>query len=342
MESCQHQCCLGDGEGTAHLIILGEFLKGIHRLHGSQVDASEHDMQVLARFHVSLYRLLPVQFYGEVHHIAAFHQAVRRCIRPSAGDIYTHRTAAPYYLVHIHITSGLLLSVGHRLYQSVTQQCEGLVALTAEHRIMDACHQRRVVSYWCRHCYPTFRELPACLIQVQLIEHAVPPVGSHLRIGSHAPFPSLGKESAQIGLCGYFLSTQVAQWFQLVDICQVVHYRELLLLLFRTHELVIYMIQSHTVLAVTYRHHVNTFAWIQRESPVILGHARDDMVVREIPLLTHATVFYPYILVGHGHGYIHLCILDKDRRMRFSVQMEDIPLVVHDILDRHHGRDHLP
>ena len=72
---------------------------GFHFLHGTEVDAAEHNMVFLRRFDVCLQRRLTIQFDGEVNDAATLHQTVGRCVGPTSGDIDPDGTAPPNNLV---------------------------------------------------------------------------------------------------------------------------------------------------------------------------------------------------------------------------------------------------
>ena len=76
-----------------------QLLGRLHHLHSTKVDTTEYDMVVLRGFDVGLQWGLPIQFDGQVDDAAALHQTIRRCIRPSACDIYPDRRTSPDYLV---------------------------------------------------------------------------------------------------------------------------------------------------------------------------------------------------------------------------------------------------
>ena len=166
MEACQHQGSLGDAEGRAHLIIVCQLFVGIYHFHGSQVDAAQEDMRLLAGLDVSLQRRLSVQFYGDVHHPSAFHQTVGRRVGPSAGEVDAHRRASPDNLVWIDGAPWLLAFCQHTLCQSLAQQTECLVAVVTEHGVVDADHQRCVGRQRCRHGQLPLLELAGSIVQV--------------------------------------------------------------------------------------------------------------------------------------------------------------------------------
>ena len=129
-----------------------------HRLRGPEVDAPQDDMRFDARFDIRLERRLSVELYGEVDHVATLHQAERRRIRPSTRYVDAHGRPSPYDLVALHRHLRMLL-VGRGLCrQSLPQQREGAVGvllatlstsvlhLRAEHRVVDAAHQVRMLG----------------------------------------------------------------------------------------------------------------------------------------------------------------------------------------------------
>ena len=155
METGQHQRCLRNGKRRADLVEGRKFVVCTHHLHRAQVNGTHHDMTFPARLHVHLQRGLPVQFDGEVHHIPSLHQAVGRRVRPSSGQVDTHRTAPPHDLVCINRQAGRLPGRTGRAGQHLTHQSESLFFIFppvftfqaghtgTEHRIADTCQPIR-------------------------------------------------------------------------------------------------------------------------------------------------------------------------------------------------------
>lgn len=96
-------------------------------LNGSKVDAAQHYMRLAARTHISLQRRLAVKLDGKVDNAAALHKAIRRRVGPSSGNVYTHRTASPNYLIAINRHTRTLLLGKHLLSKSVTQKSKGFI-----------------------------------------------------------------------------------------------------------------------------------------------------------------------------------------------------------------------
>ena len=84
------------------MVEVGQLFITVDTLHGTQVDASQHDVRLFARLHISLQRRLAVELNGQVHHPSSFHQAIGRRVGPSTGDVDAHRTSSPHDLVAIY------------------------------------------------------------------------------------------------------------------------------------------------------------------------------------------------------------------------------------------------
>ena len=83
--------------------------------------------------------------------------------------------------------------------QSLAEQGESLVALPAEHGIVDARHQRCLIRQGWRQGYLLLPEFLSSVGQVQLIEHAMVPVAGQSRPVLFPERTALGKEPAEIG-----------------------------------------------------------------------------------------------------------------------------------------------
>ena len=101
------------------------------------------------------------------------------------------------------------------------------------------------------------------------------------------------------------------------------------------------MIAAHSVLRLSDGYHVDTLAGLETHVPVILRHARDDMVVGELPMLSDAAVLNPDVRILFRKGRPHLGILHEDAGVRLTVVVHDLTLVVHQILDGQRRGDHL-
>ena len=66
------------------------------------------------------------------------------------------------------------------------------------------------------------------------------------------------------------------------------------------------------------------------------------MIVSELPTFSDVTVLNPDIRVISRQGYLHHSILYEDGRMGFTVDVHDLTLVVHQVLDALHRGNHLP
>ena len=89
-EACQRQGSLGDGEGRAYLVEGCQLVVGLYDLHGSQVDATQHDMGFATGLDIGLQGWLPIQLDGNVDHCPTLHQTVGRGVCPSASEVDAH------------------------------------------------------------------------------------------------------------------------------------------------------------------------------------------------------------------------------------------------------------
>ena len=121
-----------------------QFVVGADHLSGSQVDAAQDDVRLAAGLHVGLQGLLPVELDSQVDHVAALNQAEGGRVGPASGNVDAHRTACPYNLVVTDSQPGMLLLCLQLADDALSEESEGLVALAAEHSIVDARHQRSV------------------------------------------------------------------------------------------------------------------------------------------------------------------------------------------------------
>ena len=83
-------------------------------------------MEFPAWFDINLDRRLSVQFDGDVDDMASFEKTLRRSIRPSAGQIDTHRATAPDDLVGMDREPGFPFPSGRRADDGFTEQAERL------------------------------------------------------------------------------------------------------------------------------------------------------------------------------------------------------------------------
>ena len=101
------------------------------------------------------------------------------------------------------------------------------------------------------------------------------------------------------------------------------------------------MITTHHIFVVTNRHDIQTLTWIQRQLPLILGHASHNIVRCKTPVFSDVTIFYPDICIIGRERRQHHRILYKDRRMWLAVVVHNESLVGHHILEFHGRGDHL-
>ena len=94
----------------------------------------------------------------------------------------------------------------------------------------------------------------------------------------------------------------------------------------------IYTITAHYLLALTNRNNINTLAWFKGYFPVIFRHASHHVVMCQMPSRSDETIFYPDVLVLLCEFIVGNGILREDGRMRLSVVMHDVALVVDNIL----------
>ena len=101
------------------------------------------------------------------------------------------------------------------------------------------------------------------------------------------------------------------------------------------------MVAAHLVAVLADRHHVDALAGLQRQRPVVLGHAGHYVVVRQRPVGTDVTVFYPDVIVLLCKLKAYLCVLHEDAGVRLTVVVHDVALVVDDILNSQRRGNHL-
>ena len=73
-----------------------------------------------------------------------------------------------------------------------------------------------------------------------------------------------------------------------------------------------------------------------------MGHTGDDMVMSESPTLSDVTILNPDIRIISRQRHLYGRILHENRRMRLTVDVHNLALVVHQILDALHRGNHLP
>ena len=78
---------------------IAEFIVCCYLFCRAEVNAPKHNVWLTAWPDISLYGLLTVHVYGNVHNIATLHEAIGRCISPSPSEVYPDRRSSPYYLV---------------------------------------------------------------------------------------------------------------------------------------------------------------------------------------------------------------------------------------------------
>ena len=90
---------------------------------------------------------------------------------------------------------------------------------------------------------------------------------------------------------------------------------------------------AYLIVCITDRNHINALARCQTDVPVVFWYTCDDMIVGEFPMGTDMAVLYPDICILFSEGYIGFGILYKDTWMRLAVEMHDLALIVHQILN---------
>ena len=212
-EAGECQCCFGDGEGRAHLVVGAQLFVGFNDLHGSQVDGTANDERFFAGFDIDLQRLLPVEFDGEVHDVTARVERVGRCVGPASREVDADGAASPDNLVGENGGARGTSFVQHVFRESFSQQAESLCFVTCgvfgigvaqcfcpEHGVADFHHECGVFGQ-------RFGEFPSFfgiafrhVFEVDLIEHASPPVFGNHRNRFRLHFSALCHEAMEIGL----------------------------------------------------------------------------------------------------------------------------------------------
>ena len=201
-ETGKHQCSLGDTERRTYLLVIHKFFIRVNHFHRSEIDAAENDVWFLTRTDICLQGRLTVEFEGEIHHIATFHQAVWRGISPTTGNIHAYWRTRPYNLVAIDRHTWRRLMGKHLLREPLAQEGEGFIGIIAEHGIMDTCQQRSILRKRLRQRDIHLAIFTGGILQIHLIEHAMLPV-----LGKQGPIllaesTTLGHQAVHIGLVG--------------------------------------------------------------------------------------------------------------------------------------------
>ena len=63
--------------------------------------------------------------------------------------------------------------------------------------------------------------------------------------------------------------------------------------------------------------------------------------MRQMPMGSHKTVLYPYIRIFLRKQNLYEGILHEDRGMRLAIDMHDLALVVHEVLQAQRRSNHL-
>ncbi len=214
-ETAEGQGCLGDGERAAHLFEGAQLLIGRHHLRGSEVDAAQHHLWLLAWLHVGLDGLLAVELYGEVDDVATLHEAVGGRVGPAARYVDAHGRPSPHDLVIAYRLVRRHTVACHGERDAFAQQAESLPLpcgpwlargnLRAEHGVGHALHERFVSVQWLWGGHVQLAERLGGIIEVKLVEHAVRVVpGQRLPVVGAILLPLCG-ETIQVGLGRYLL-----------------------------------------------------------------------------------------------------------------------------------------
>ena len=83
-------------------------------------------------------------------------------------------------------------------------------------------------------------------------------------------------------------------------------------------EFIVIAIRSNGKSAFCYRYNVYTLAAFERDMPIILRYACDDIVVRNLPLLTDIAILNPQVSIVFGNSNSCFRILDEHCRMWLS------------------------
>ena len=205
------------------MMVVGQLLIRRHPFHGPKINAPQYDMRFFARTNVGLQRRLPIQFYGQVHHVSTFHQTIRRCISPPPGNIDAHRRTSPDDLITIHRHLWRLLIQKNLLGDTLTKKGESLLfisigillptsktsQLRAEHTIMNTSKQRRLFRNRQRFLEMMVGKCLRRIFQINLIEHTMLVVPcQHPPVLPAEALPLSGK-AHQISLGRNLLSTHL-------------------------------------------------------------------------------------------------------------------------------------
>ena len=101
------------------------------------------------------------------------------------------------------------------------------------------------------------------------------------------------------------------------------------------------IIASYLVFFLSHRHHVDALAWFKTDFPVVLRHSRYHMIMGEMPFLSDIAVFYPDVTILFCKWNLCNRVLNKNRRVRFPVQVHYLSLVVYKILQPQRRGYHL-
>ena len=221
-----------------------------------------------------------------------------------------------------------------------------MVALSSEHGIVDARHEGCRLCYRGRHGQLQVAELAGSLVEVELVEDAVLPVACHGRPVLGAELTTLGKEPAQVGDVGDILGREVVDSpalyvGEVVQACECLKDRELLLLLLTACELIAYVILAHAVACVANGNDIEALTRLKGDGPIVLRHTCHDVVVCQRPVRTDAAVLYPHVGVLPGKLIVRQRILREDAGMGLAVVVHDVALVVDDVLDGYRRGNHL-
>ena len=169
---------------------------------------------------------------------------------------------------------------------------------------MNSCHQRSVIFKRLWQWYSKVLKLLLSICKIELIEHAVTPVLGQCRPILLPELTTLCKKPVEICFLSKFITI-----LRFVD-----------------------MITTDFIVTLPHWHHVDTFAWFKINLPIIFRHTCYHMVVGEMPLFSNMAIFYPDVTILFCKWNLCNCILYKDRRMRLTIQVHYLTLIVYQIL----------
>ena len=218
--------------------------------------------------------------------------------------------------------------------------------LGAEHGVVDAGHERCMDVDGRRFGHVVAGKLAGGVSQVELVEDAVLVVQGQPRPGFGPQPRALRREPAQVGPGRDLLGTHLGCLLetgtglgrpvlaqhagqQLPGGLHAFGHGEQGLLLQVAVKTVVVAIGAHGPVGLAHGHKVYALARLQRECPVVAGHAGDDVLARERPARAHVAVLYPDVHIAFGEPALGERVLHEDGGVGLSRVVHDAPLVVH-------------